>query len=203
MCNPQKENEVKNLIENLSQLSQVYVKAPIQEEKYNGILIELRLLYTHDRKCFPEEKINLINNLKGKIEQEVQTYIKEKFSLLNFFPTESRIEAKHYAKEMCGLPLRTVVFHKTNFFIGIVVDRNPVHRTYKLLFLSNGYEWYGLNDLLVVGTCSKIWEVLLETYCWNCHSFLGTGDKKCQRCQWYLCPDCKACKCQWSGLVRF
>ena len=186
-----------DLIQDLLKLSRVYITAPIQQNKYDEILDELREIYRRGRNSFSVEEVALINKLKKKIEQKPLSQFEMKLRLLNFFQKEKCTEARHYVRaKPYVIPSKTLVFHKTEYFIGVTVDWNPVQRTHKLLICtSNDCEWHRLDDLIVIGTCSKIWESTRETYCWNCKESLGIGDKKCRRCSWYTCPECAACNC--------
>lgn len=191
-----KSNEALHLIRDLSQLSKVYIAAPIQQSKYDEILTELRASYRQSKQRFSTDDVTLITQLKGRIERKPQTHIEKKLRLLNFFQEEEYSEAKSYVKiKPYVIPSGTIVFHKVEYCVGIIVDWNPVQRAYKLIFCTDNCEWYKLDDLLVIGTCSKIWESTRATHCWKCKELLGIGDKKCRRCGWYKCPECRACNC--------
>jgi hypothetical protein len=183
------------LIQNLYKLSKVYIGAPIQQEKCDEILNELRTIYKFNSVFFSNDAVSLINQLKADLSKS-KLYPNRRLRLLKFFDVEKYIEASEFAKAPpFVIPSGEVVFHKTEYCIGVTVDWNPVQRSYKLLMINGTYEWYHLKNLVLVGTCRKLWRNNRVTQCWRCNEPLCGENDKCNRCYWYICSSCKACNC--------
>ena len=40
-------------------------------------------------------------------------------------------------------------------------------------------------------------------HCWNCKHVVTSNDKRCPKCNWYYCPSCGACGCDYKGYKDF
>nr|WP_290222351.1 hypothetical protein [Trichocoleus desertorum] len=198
--------EIERLIQELTKLSKVYIQVRAQENIYKKILMHLREIYISNREEFSDVIINRIKELKGQIESTLDPDVKQRIQLVKLFPGKRICKAESYFKAEAFTPRRgTVVFHETDYFIGIIDDWKPVRKIYEIRNLKDGlYAWHRLENLVVLGTCNeKIWNedmwneltTVRVTHCWNCKTYLCPGDKVCGSCNWYVCPECNSCQC--------
>jgi hypothetical protein len=198
MNSPQKK-DIEELVDDLKDLSDVYIAAPIQDEKYSEILANLREHYKQSKEKFSPKTIATINYLKEKFEK--RPFSGQGIGVIDFLDSDNYIEAYLHARANRGLPKNTVVFHQNKYFLGVNLEKNVVNQKYKFLLSSGEYQWMDLRNLLVVGTCKVVWlrPEGREAHCWQCKRELGMGDKKCTACGWYGCHECGACKCNFNG----
>lgn len=59
-----------------------------------------------------------------------------------------------------------------------------------------------IRNVLADWCCVSVKQRIYVNHCWACKGDVDSQfDYACERCAWYICRFCKACGCEYSGLV--
>ncbi len=180
-------SDVLESINLLEKIRQYYRDIKQQRKAFDKILSELREVYKHSSHLFSKLDIMKIRSLVNAVENhndELQ-FNKEKL----------------YIGSTRSLPKGTVVLHKTEYYVGVIVDsrskttgkssedQNNV-KDYRIFISEKEVKFATPLDLIVIGSS-------VINYCFICNGIKSIFSKKCKECNWVKCSHCGSCHCNY------
>ncbi len=178
--------DIINDIKLLEKIKQHFRGVQQQKTAFYKIVDDLRRAYRFKPQLFSKLDIKMIKHLID--------YVKNYQDVLDF---NTQIELHKIC--LNELPKGTVVLHKMDYYVGVVVDskcktesktyKNPsTEREYRIFISAQEVRHASSFDLNVIGSSTI-------SQCFKCNGLISIFSQKCVKCRWRICSHCNSCNC--------
>lgn len=175
-------DEIKNILNELTKLSEYYIGVPEQENIRHSLLSNLRKIYINNPNLFSEDIKKHIDDLKQKCAKTIQ---------------KLPYKRDHSEKIRSG----SVVFHLSNYYVGVIADTTKSKDIFENKNSFEEYRVFVRQDKVLIAAKENL-KVLGHSRTDKCHK-CGNAVQViycdiCTVCNWFICQKCKSCGCNYK-----